>query len=209
MKKYFLFLILITYNTMMLNAKETAMINVEAFCSDSSNLFTNILYTSDEQREMFTIKINSKQLNLSQDAIQENPSGYVSIAEDRHYLKLNDDVYNLKGTVERSKKDRINQFTSHIYNKPNKLINTKELYNLSNSENLKYIQKITLKYRSIKTNIIDVTFDENLFHREYQKCKEQINQSKSTMYVQSSLIILFIFGLLYIFRKKFISSSIL
>ena len=190
---------------MMLNAKETTIINVEAFCSDSSNLFTNIFYTTDAQREMFRIKINSKQLNLSQDAIEENPSGYVSIAEDRHYLKINDDIYNLKGAVERSKKDKINQFTSHIYNKPNRLINTKELYSLNNRENLKYIQKITLKYGSKKTNIIDVSFDENLFNQEYQRCKEQINQSKNTMYLQSSLVILFIFGILYIFRKKFIS----
>ena len=193
----------------MLNAKEPAVINVEAFCSETSNLFINLLYKDDAQREMFTIKINSKQLNLSEDAIQENPSGYVSIAEDRHYLKLNDDVYNLKGAVQRSKKDRINQFTSHIYNKPNKLINTKELYSLNNSKNLKYIQKIILKYGSIKTNIIDVTFDENLLHREYQRCKEQINQSKNTMYLQSSLVILFIFGILYIMRKKFIPSSLL
>ena len=193
----------------MLNAKEPAVINVEAFCSETSNLFINLLYKDDAQREMFTIKINSKQLNLSEDAIQENPSGYVSIAEDRHYLKLNDDVYNLKGAVQRSKKDRINQFTSHIYNKPNKLINTKELYSLNNSKNLKYIQKIILKYGSIKTNIIDVTFDENLLHREYQRCKEQINQSKNTMYLQSSLVIIFIFGLLYIMRKKFIPSSLL
>ena len=193
---------------MMLNAKETVMINVEAFCSDTSNLFTNMFYATDAQREMFTIKINSKQLNLSQDAIEENPSGYVSIAEDRHYLKINDDIYNLRGAVERSKKDKINQFTSHIYNKPNRLINTKELYNLKNSKNLKYIQKITLKQGSKKTNIIDVAFDENLFHREYQRCKEQINQSKNTMYLQSSLVILFIFGILYILRKKFISRKL-
>ncbi|WP_455756824.1 hypothetical protein [Sulfurimonas sp.] len=206
MKKYFLFLIFITYSTMMLNAKETTIINVEAFCSDTSNLFTNILYTDDAQREMFTIKINSKQLNLSEDAVQENPSGYVSIAEDRHFFKLNDDIYNLKGAVEHSKKDRINQFTSHIYNKPNSLINTKELYSLRNNKNLKYIQKITLKYGSIKTNLIDVTFDENLVNREYQRCKEQINKSKNTMYLQSSLLILFIFGILYMTRKKLVKS---
>lgn len=208
MKKYILLLIFITYNTMVLNAKETAMVNVEAFCSDTSNLFTNIFYTTDAQREMFTIKINSNKLNLSQDAIEDTPSGYVSIAEDRYYFKTNNDIYNLKGTVERSKKDKINQFTSHIYNKPNKLINAKELYSLNNRKNLKLIQKITLKQGSKRTNIIDISFDENLFHQEDQRCKEQINQSKNTMYLQSSFILLFIFGILYILKRKFISSSL-
>lgn len=193
---------------MTLNAKETAMIKVEAFCSDPGNLFTKIFYTTDAKPEMYTIKINSKQLNLSVDAIEDNPSGYVSIAEDRHYLKTNDGIYNLKGVVERSKKDKVNQFTSHIYNKPNKLINTNELYSLNNSKNLKYIQIITLKQGSKKTNIIDVTFDEDSFNQEYKKCQEQINQSKNRIYLQSFVVILFIFGILYILKRKFISSSL-
>jgi len=209
MKKYILFLILITYNTMLLDAKETTTIHVEAFCSYPGNLFTKIFYTSDTDSQMYTIKINSKQLNLSQDAVEEIPSGYIRIAEDRHYLRLNEHIYNLKGIVERSRKDKINQFTSYIYNKHKKLINTKELYSLKSSKNLEYIQIITLKQGSKKTNIIDVAFDENLFTKEYNNCQQQISESKNEIYLQSLFVILFIAGLLYIFkyRKNLLQSS--
>lgn len=202
MKRYILFILLITSSTMILNAQESTIIEVNASCSDSLNLFSREFYSADSKIEKFTIKINSKKLNLSEDAIEDIPDGYVSIREDRHYLKMRDDIYNLRGAVEHSRKDKINQFTSHIYNKSNGLIKTEELYSLKNTKDLKYIQKITLKYGSNKTNIIDVHFDENLFNKEHQKCKEQIYESRKEIYLQSSILILFILGILYIFKRK-------
>lgn len=202
MKRYILFILLITYSTMILNAQESTIIQVNASCSDSLNLFSREFYSGDSKIEKFTIKINSKKLNLSEDAIEDIPDGYISIPEDRHYLKMNDDLYNLRGAVERSRKDKINQFTSHIYNESNGLIKIEELYSLKNSKDLKYIQKITLKYGSNKTNTIDVHFDENLFNKEHKKCKEQIDESRKEIYLQSSILILFILGILYTLKRK-------
>lgn len=187
---------------MLLNAKESTTIYLNAVCSDSINLLSKEFYDTDSKAKRFTLKINSKKLNLSKDAIEDNPSGYVSIAEDRHYLKANDAVYNLKGVVERSKKDKINQFTSHIYNSSNGLINTEELYRLKNTQNLKYIQKITLQYGSKKTNMIDVNFDANLFNQEYQRCQEQIDKSRKKSYLQLAVLVLLVFGILYMLKRK-------
>ena len=187
----------------MLQANESIKINVHAICSDSRNIFNGELFSTDSRREKFSITIRSNRLNQSKDALQDNTGGYVNIPEDRYYLKSDKDVYRINGGVERSRKENINKFTSDVYNKSEKVINTKELYNLKNSKNLKFIQKINLEYKNNQTNILNVYFDENSFNKEYQKCEEQVHTSRNKFYLQSIFVLLFLFGVLYFLRRKF------
>lgn len=203
MKKYILLLLLITANLTMLHANESIAISIEALCSDSKSVSNLEFFNSDSRREKFSITINSNRLNLSTDAIQDNTGGYVNIPEDKYYFKTDKDVYRLSGGVEYSSKDTINQFTSKIHSKSKKMINIKDFYNLTNSKNLKFIQKINLEYRGKKTNIIDVYVDKNIFDKEYQKCEEQINKSTKEFYLQSGLLILFLLGIFYLLIRRF------
>ena len=192
MKKIIFFLVLVLSSTTMLNAKESIKIDVHAFCSDS-------------KKEEFRIKISSNKLNLSEDAVQDNTGGYVDIPEDSYYLKTNSDVYYLDGVVENSSSEKISQFISTIYKDSKKIISTKELYSLKSSKDLKFIQKINLennnKTTNTTTNILNVYFDETQFNKEYQKCKEQINQSKENPYTQVILLVFLILGLIYLLKK--------
>lgn len=203
MKKYIISLLLATFNIVILHANESLKINVHASCSDSRNILNGEFSSTDSRREEYSITISSKTLNLSKDAVQDNTGGYVNIPEDRYYLKSDKDVYRIYGGVERSRKENTNKFTSTIYSKSTKTINTKELYNLKNSENLKFIQKINLEYKNNKTNILNVYFDESSFNEEYQKCEEQVHKSRNKFYLQSIFILLFVFGILYLLRRKF------
>ena len=94
----------------MSHANEPLKINVHAFCSDSRNILNGEFFSTDSRREIFTITISSKRLNLSKDAVQDNTGGYVNIPEDSYYLKSDKDVYRLKGSVERARKENINKF---------------------------------------------------------------------------------------------------
>ena len=187
----------------MLYANEPAKITVNAFCYDSRNVLSGEFFNTDSRKEKFTISLSSKTLNQSIDAIQDNTGGYVNIPEEKFALMSDRKTYRLNGSVEHSKNDNMNQFISHIYNNSKKLINTKELYNLKNSKNLKLIQKINLEYKNNKTNIIDVYFDENIFNIEHQKCEEQIKKSIKEFYLQSTLLIFFLLGILYLLIRKF------
>ena len=46
-----------------------------------------------------SIIINSKKLNLSEDAVIDNLGGYVDIYENSFYLKTSDKVYTIHGSV--------------------------------------------------------------------------------------------------------------
>ena len=187
----------------MLHANESVAISINALCSDSRRVSNLEFFNADSRRENFGITISSKRLNLSEDALQDNTGGYVNIPEDKYYFKTDKDVYRLSGSVEYSSKDSINQFSSKIYSKSKKIINTEDFYNLTDSKNLKFIQKINLEYRSNKTNIIDVYVDKNIFDKEHQKCEEQINKSLKAFYLQSALLILFLLGMFYLLIRKF------
>jgi len=187
----------------MIQASESLKIDVHASCSDSRGIFNGELFSSDSRREKFSITISTNSLNLSKDAIQDNTGGYVDIPEDKYFLKSNEDVYRLKGSVERSTKENINSFTSEIYNSSSKVINTEELYTLKNSRNLKFIQKINLPYKNNNTNILNVHFDEKSFSKEYKKCEDQVHKSKNKFYLQATFVLLFAFGLLYLLGRKF------
>lgn len=168
MKKLILFLLLVISDLTILNAKEP--IEIKVFCSDSKNL-----------ESKFSIQISSNQLNLTDDAIQDNLGGYVDIPEDRYYLKTDNGVYRLDGVVENDYKNSIKTFTSYIGNNLKEFINIEELYHLKNSQNLKFIQKINLeKHKQIHsstnnttTNTLNIYFNEILFNIEYQKCKHR------------------------------------
>ena len=195
MKKEILLLLFVISSITILNTKESIKIDVHALCSDS-------------KKEEFIIKISSNKLNLSQDAIQDNTGGYVDIPEDSYYLKTNTDIYYLDGVVEYSNKDNINQLTSNISIDSKRFINTKELYSLSNTQDLKLIQKIKLENNSninnlktTTTNIIDIYFDDTQLDKEYQKCKEEIKKSKIYIYPQALLVIFLILGTLYLLKR--------
>ena len=203
MKKYIVLLLLLVSNISLLHAEEPLKINVEALCWDSRDIFNGKFSSTHARRERFTITISSNALYQSKDAVQDNTGGYVNIPEDKYYLKIDKDIYRLKGGVERSKKANINQFISHIYNGSQKVINTEELYTLKKSKNLQFIQKINLEYKSNNTtNILDVYFDEISFTKEYQKCEDQVQQSKEKFYRESLYLLLFVFGILYLLRRK-------
>ena len=187
----------------MLCANEPVKITVNAFCYDSRNVLSGEFFSTDSRKEKFTISLSSKTLDQSKDAIQDNTGGYVNIPEEKFALISSRDTYRLYGSVERSKNDNINQFISHVYNNSAKLLNTKELYHLKSSKNLKLIQKINLAYKSNKSNIIDVYFDEKLFYEEHQKCEEQIKESIKEFYLQATLLIFFLLGILYLLIRKF------
>ena len=184
-------------------ANESVKIRVNAFCYDSRNVLSGEFFNTDSKKEKFTISISSKTLDQSKDAMQDNTGGYVNIPEEKFALILNRDSYRLVGSVERSKHDNVNQFISHIYSHSKKLINTKELYTLKNSKNLKLMQKINLVYKSDKTNIVDVYFDEKLFNKEHQKCEEQIEKSVKEFYLQFAVLLFFLLGILYLLMRKF------
>ena len=203
MKKYIVLLLLLVSNISLLYAKEPLKINVEALCSDDRDIFNGKFSSTNSRRERFTITISSNALYQSKHAVQDNTGGYVNIPEDKYYLKIDKDIYRLKGGVKRSKKANINQFISHIYNGSQKVINTEELYTLKKSKNLQFIQKINLEYKSNNTtNILDVYFDEISFTKEYQKCEDQVQQSKEKFYRESLYLLLFVFGILYLLRRK-------
>jgi len=201
MIKYIL-LLLITPLTI-LQANEAVKITVNASCYDSRNILRGEFFNTDSRKEKFTIAIRSKKLDLSKDAIHDNTGGYVNIAEEKYALISNRDSYRLYGNVERSRTDNINQFTSHIYNRSQKLITTKELYALKNRKNLKFMQKINLEYKHDKTNVTEVYFDEKVFEQEYQKCEEQIERSRNSFYLQVALLLLLLVGILYFLIRKF------
>ena len=153
MKKYILFFLLIITS---LHAKEYVNLSVNAICSDYKN-----------EVSKFSITINSNELNLTEDAIQDNLGGYVDIPEDRYYLKTESKVYRLKGVVEHDYETKINQFTAYI---------TIEVFKaLKDSKNLKFIQKINLELEKTKkttTNTLNLSFDKEQFANEYYKCKK-------------------------------------
>ncbi|MBT3280986.1 MAG: hypothetical protein HOF69_00870 [Campylobacteraceae bacterium] len=159
-----LFLLLIISHIAILNAK----IVINTHCSKEQSFETKL-----------TIFINSNTLNLSEDAVIDNVGGYVDIPEDNYYLKTDHNIYHLKGEVERDHIDNINKFTFTIYNNSQKSITIEELYNLKDSKNLLFIQKINLeKNNSINsfkttTNKLNIHFDQKLFTEEYLKCKEK------------------------------------
>ena len=190
-------------NISMIDANESLKIDVHASCSDSRGIFNGELFSSDTRREEFTITISSNKLNLSKDALQDNTGGYVDIPEDKHFIKSEKDVYRLQGVVERFREDNINRFTSNVHNKSTKVINTEELYDLKDNKNLKFIQKINLPYKNNVTNILNVYFNENSFNKEYHKCEEQVQKSKNEFYLQSTFVLLFVFGILYLLGRKF------
>lgn len=198
MKKHILFLIFVIFSTTILYAQESIKINIYTPCSESN-------------KKEISIKISSNRLKLSEDAIQDNTGGYVDIPEDSYYLKTDNHLYHLRGVVEHSIKNNINQFTSYIDNNSKRFINIEELYSLKSNKGLKFIQKIVLqennKIDTMKTNttttILDVYFDENAIKQEYQKCEEQMKQPKTNLYLQALLFILLIFGMLYLFKRKF------
>ena len=204
MKKYIISLLFITSHITMLQANESLKINVHATCSDSSSILNGEFFSTASRKEQFSITVSSTSLNLSKDAVQDNTGGYVDIPEDKYFLKSDKDVYRLSGSVERSKKNNINEFTSDIYNESTKVINTEELYNLKNSKNLQFIQKINLPYKNNITNTFNVYFDENSFEKEYQKCEAQVHKSRNEFYLQSGFIILFIFVILSLIGRRFI-----
>ena len=191
----------------MLYANEPVKINVSVLCYDSRNIFSGEFFNTNSRKEKFTISLSSKRLDQSKDAVQDNAGGYVNISEEKYAFMSDKDSYRLYGSVERSKDGNINQFISNVYNHSNKLINTKELYNLRNSKNLKLIQKINLQNRNNKTNSIDVYFDKNIFNKEYQKCEEQINKSIKEFYLQVTLLLLFLLGILYFLIRRFKSKK--
>lgn len=153
MKKYILFFLLIITS---LHAQEYVNLSVNAICSDYKN-----------EVSKFSITINSNELNLTEDAIQDNLGGYVDIPEDRYYLKTESKVYRLKGVVEHDYETKINQFTAYI---------TIEVFKaLKDSKNLKFIQKINLELEKDKkttTNTLNLSFDKGLLSNEHQKCKK-------------------------------------
>jgi|GEM_PF-569234 len=205
MKKYIILILIVTSSIRILQANESIKINVHASCSDSRNILNGEFFSTDSRREIFTITLSSNRLNLSKDALQDNTGGYVNIAEDKYFIKSDNEVYRLNGAVERFKEENTNKFISHIYDNSKKVISTKELYNLINSKNLNFIQKINLEYKNNMTNTLNVYFDENSFDKEYQKCEKQVQKSKNKFYLQSTATLLFFLGILYFLRRKFIS----
>jgi len=146
----------------MLYASEPAKITVNASCYDSRNVLRGKFFNTDSRKEKFTISFSSKTLDQSKDATHTNTDGYVDITEEKYAFILGRDSYRLDGSVVRSRSDNINQFVSDIYSDSENLINTKELYALKNSQNLKLMQKINLVYKSGKTNMVAVYFDKKL-----------------------------------------------
>ncbi len=160
MKRYILLLLISTIQ--ILNANEYIQINIQVSCSNSLE-------------KIFTIKLKNSELKLTEDAVQDNLGGYVDIPEDRYYLKTTDKLYYLDGVTELNHDNNTNQFISNIYHNSGKFINIEELYNLKNNKDLKFFQKIILQKNNYKnqttTNIFKVYFDENLFNKEYERCK--------------------------------------
>lgn len=148
MKKTVLFLLL---STLTLLSEE--LITVKAECSEEKFL---------------QIIIESKRLNLSEDAVIDNTGGYVDIPENSFYLKTADKVYYIYGEV-------INVGDTHRflseYKEGEKFITSKELYELKEKDNIKFIQKIHLEKddRTVK-NSIDIVFEVKSLEIAYQAC---------------------------------------
>ena len=194
MKKYILSLLFITMHITLVNAQQNIKINV--ICDDAN-------------KEVLTMTLSSDRLNVSLDAVLDNTGGYVDIPEDRYYLKTNTKVYYLNGLVDNF--NNMNQFSSSIDNNQKKFITLKELYSLKNNKDLTFIQKIVLQKNNplnstktnTTTNTLDVYFDENSFTKAYKKCQPQISKANKNIYLQVGLIILLIFGILYLVYKKY------
>jgi len=195
MKKNILFLLLVILNVTFLGANDSVKIQLSEFCANSKN-----------ELKQFKINISSDKLYLTQDAVQDNLGGYVDIPEDSYYLKTENNLYYLKGVVEN------NKFTSYLYNNSKNSITTKEFYSLKNSKDLKFIQKINLEKNNrinssksiTTTNTFNVYFNEDLFNAEYKICEEKVEKSNNNIYFQVILLVLGIFGILYLislFRK--------
>ncbi len=153
MKKYILLLIL---SISQLLANDSILIKV--ICSD-------------KQKALY-ITIRSDKLNLTSDAVQDNLGGYVDIPEEKFYLKTKTKVYYLQGIVENENKDAVAQFASTINNHPSNFITLKELSGLKSNKDLKFIQKINLETTNqVARNFLHVHFDENIFDREFKKCR--------------------------------------
>ncbi len=149
-----LYILLFLLMTTLSNAKEYVSITVNAICSNSKN-----------EVSKFSIIIRSNNLNLTDDAIQDNLGGYVDIPEDRHYLKTESKVYRLNGVVEHDYEKKVHKFTSFI--------TIEEFTVLKDSETLKFIQKINLENdNKTTTNTLNLSFDKEQLANEYQKCKK-------------------------------------
>jgi len=201
MKIYILLLLSSTF--ILLGASEPVKVTVTAFCYDSRNVLSGNFFNSDSRKEEFMMTLNSNKLDESKEAIQDNTGGYVDIPEEKFAFISEKDTYRIHGNVERSRGNNTNQFTSTVYNNSENIINTKELYALKESKNLKLIQKINLQYKNNKTNIINIYFDKHNFDQEHQKCEEQTSQSVKEFYLQFTLLICLLIGILYFFIKKF------
>jgi len=200
MLKYIL-LTIISYT--MLCADEPVKITVDAICYDARNVSSGVFFPADSRKEKFTISLSSKKLDQSKDAIHSNTDGYVDTTEEKFALLAGRESYRLDGSVIRDRSDNINRFVSDIYSDAENTIDTKTLYRLKESKNLKLIQQINLTYKSDKTNSIDVYFDAESFNEAYQKCEEQVHESVHRFYLQSALLILFLSGVFYFMIRRF------
>ncbi len=163
MKQSSLCLMLIIFSITTLNAIEDNSASI--LCSNSIE-------------KTISIKINSKNLNLTQDAVQDNLGGYVDIPEDKYYFKTTDNLYHVNGRVESNYDNNTNQFIATVETNSNKYLNIKKLYSLRDVKNLKLIQKIildnqtnNLQYKTT-TNILNISFNKTRFDKELKRCSK-------------------------------------
>lgn len=203
MKAYILLFLLVASNVSILNADEPIKLKVEALCSDNRKLLYGDFFRNDSREEVFSLKISSNNLHLTQEAVQSNIDGYVDVPDESYFIKKNDDLYRLDGVVEKLYKDDINQLISYIYNNTDMFISIKEFLTLVGSDNLKLIQESNLKKSGISTSVLDVYFDRNSFNQELKRCEEQINKSRNSLYLNSVLLLFFILITFYLLKKYF------
>lgn len=145
-------------------------------------LFNGTLFAKDatasieclKQQLYLTIKHNN--LNLTEEALVDNTGGYVDIPEERHYIKLDQETFKLKGVVLRDNQEHINVFTAPLKNLPAIFI-TK----LTIIKSAKFIQKIDLEENNMikqsqnitTTNTLTISFDKNISKKEYEKCTKE------------------------------------
>ena len=200
MKRYMLLLMIATT---LLSASEAIKATISAMCYDTRTVLGGLYFDTNSRKEIFTLSLSSKNLNQSKDALSDNTGGYVDIPEEKFALISDKDTYRLGGSVELSEDASTYEFVCKVYNHSKTMINTKELYSLKNSKNLKLIQKINLKQKSNKINSVDIYFDESIFNQERKSCEEQIDRSRQKFYLQLALSVLVIFGLLYFILRRF------
>lgn len=123
-------------------------------------------------------QIDSKKLDLSEDAIIDNTGGYVDIPADKYYIKTKNRLFYLGGSVIIDHTINTSQYNFIIKNDNGKYLDKEELYSFKNMKSLKFIQKIDLEKnntaRRVKnittTNILDIYFDKKFLEKEYQLC---------------------------------------